>query len=94
MRGISTKELENRLSFYLRLVRSGVSFVVTDRGRPVARLGPLGRQNDARAEERAWLSAAARRQVSLPRGKGFAKFRPIKLRNGKKLSDILIEDRR
>jgi len=94
MRGIATKELKNRLSFYLRLVRSGASFVVTDRGRPVAQLGPLAEQNGARDEERAWLDAAAKGQVSLPRGKGFAKFRPIKMRNGKKLSDIVIEDRR
>lgn len=93
MRGIATKELKNRLSHYLRLVRAGARFAVTDRGRPIAQLGPLEGADNVTDSERAWLDAAASGQVTLPRGKGLAKFRPVKMRGGKKLSDAVLEDR-
>jgi len=39
---VSVGILEAKLSEYLSRARAGESSVVTDRGRPVARLGPLG----------------------------------------------------
>lgn len=36
------RELKNRLTHYLRLVRAGERVIVTDRNRPVAILRPLG----------------------------------------------------
>jgi len=38
----SIAELKRMLSAYLRIVRAGGEVVVTDRGRPVAKLVPLG----------------------------------------------------
>ena len=35
---VSIREMKNRLSKYLKLVQSGKDVVITDRGRPVARL--------------------------------------------------------
>ena len=35
--------MKNRLSHYVRRVQAGEAVVVTDRGRAVAELGPLGR---------------------------------------------------
>ena len=40
MRVVNVKELKARLSAYLREVERGESFLVTDRSRVVARLGP------------------------------------------------------
>lgn len=40
MQVVNVKELKARLSAYLRQVRSGESFLVTDRSEVVARLGP------------------------------------------------------
>lgn len=40
-RTVSVAALKARLSEYLRAARAGESVVVTDRGTPVARLGPL-----------------------------------------------------
>ncbi|HET6202350.1 MAG TPA: type II toxin-antitoxin system prevent-host-death family antitoxin [Planctomycetota bacterium] len=94
MRTVPTKRLKDRLSHYLRLVRAGARFVVTDRGRPVAELRPVEAERARATQERAWLEAAARGLVTLPRGKGFALFRPIRLRGGAKVSDAVIEDRR
>jgi prevent-host-death family protein len=38
---VGVRELRQNLSVYLRRVQRGESLVVTERGRPVARLGPL-----------------------------------------------------
>jgi prevent-host-death family protein len=40
MRSVGIRELRNRLGEYVRLAAAGEVVVVTDRDRPVARLGP------------------------------------------------------
>lgn len=42
MRAVGIRELKNRLSEYLRLVRAGERVLVTDRGQVIAELGPPG----------------------------------------------------
>jgi prevent-host-death family protein len=42
MKTVGVRELKNRLSEYLRQVRSGASVLVTDRGEVVAELTPPG----------------------------------------------------
>jgi antitoxin (DNA-binding transcriptional repressor) of toxin-antitoxin stability system len=42
MKTVGVRELKNRLSEYLRQVRSGESVLVTDRGEVVAELAPPG----------------------------------------------------
>lgn len=49
-RRVSIARLKARLSEYLGRVRAGEAVVITDRGRPVARLGPLA--GDAALEGR------------------------------------------
>jgi antitoxin (DNA-binding transcriptional repressor) of toxin-antitoxin stability system len=43
MRTVGIRELKNRLSEYLRHVRSGESVLVTDRGEVIAEFSPPGR---------------------------------------------------
>lgn len=38
---VGVRDLKNRLSAYLNLVKSGQEFVVTDHGRPIAMLSPI-----------------------------------------------------
>jgi prevent-host-death family protein len=45
MKAISVVELKRRLSAYLDAVRNGDEVVVTDRGRPVARLVPIASED-------------------------------------------------
>ncbi len=45
MKSIGVRELRQRASQYLRLVQSGESIEVTDRGRPVALLVPIPDQD-------------------------------------------------
>jgi antitoxin (DNA-binding transcriptional repressor) of toxin-antitoxin stability system len=42
MKAVGLRELKNRLSAYVRQVRSGESILVTDRGEVVAELNPPG----------------------------------------------------
>ncbi len=45
MKSIGVRELRQRASAVLREVERGVTFEVTDRGRPVAVLGPVAEKN-------------------------------------------------
>ncbi len=56
-RTVSVAMLKARLSEYLRSVRAGEVVVVTDRGTPVARLGPL--EGEAALQGRLEALAAA-----------------------------------
>jgi prevent-host-death family protein len=88
-----TKELKNRLSHYLRVVRSGETVDVTDRGEVVAHLhGP----RKARSPSDEAVLAALERDGVLTRGRGrrvdFEPVRPKK-RRGNAPSQMIIEDR-
>ena len=60
MKTVGIRELKNRLSEYLREVRSGESVLVTDRGEVIAEFSPPGR-GAADAAVPAGLLALARR---------------------------------
>jgi len=52
MTRVGVRELRDNLSEYLRRVREGELFVITDRGRPIGELGPaLAGRNVERAKE-------------------------------------------
>lgn len=88
-----TKELRNSLSHYLRIVRQGTPVVVTERGRPIAEIRPLGRLPSASAVDVRLAELAARGVLALPTRKRPKPFRPIELR-GLPCSATIIEDRR
>jgi antitoxin (DNA-binding transcriptional repressor) of toxin-antitoxin stability system len=46
MRAVGIRELKNKLSEYLRLVRAGEELLVTDRGEVIAEVRPPGRSAD------------------------------------------------
>jgi prevent-host-death family protein len=47
---VGIRDLKNNLSRYIERVRAGDEIVVTDRGRPVARLSAVDRSTDRLAE--------------------------------------------
>ncbi len=69
MRTVGLKQLEARLSEYLREVRRGEVFLVTDRGEVIAELRPIGPAGAAVEDdvERALEALAAAGQLSLAR---------------------------
>ena len=62
MATVGVRELRQNLSRYLRQVKEGESFTVTERGREVARLSPSGPSDSPIAR------LAAERGASMPRG--------------------------
>ena len=91
---VPIREMKNRLSQYLKLVQSGGEVVITDRGRPVARLTPV-------VPSTAQTEAEAIRQIeSLPwvqpgaGGKVRGLQRGVRLRGeGPNASEIVLQDR-
>jgi prevent-host-death family protein len=59
---VGVRELRQNLSRYLRKVKEGESFAVTERGREVARLSPSGPADSPLAR------LAAERGATVPRG--------------------------
>lgn len=91
---VSIREMKNRLSKYLKLVRAGKDVVITDRGRPVARLTIV--QPTAKEAEAEYI----RRILALPwvqpgnGGKVKGAKHPIRLRPGDKTAaEMVLEDR-
>jgi prevent-host-death family protein len=82
---VAVRELKAKLSAYLRRAAAGERITVTDRGRPVAVLGPPpGRVDLEAAVEAGWLTPASQAGLgSVRRHRGSA---PV--------LDVLAEDRR
>jgi prevent-host-death family protein len=65
MKSVGLRELKNRLSEYVREVRSGESVLVTDRGEVVAELLPVGQAPDERGVPSGLMALARRGQMTL-----------------------------
>lgn len=65
MKSVGLRELKNRLSEYVREVRSGESVLVTDRGEVVAELLPPGQRLDESGLPFGLMALARRGQLTL-----------------------------
>ena len=65
MKSVGLRDLKNRLSEYVREVRSGEAVLVTDRGEVVAELIPPGQGRDERGVPSALVALARRGQLTL-----------------------------
>jgi prevent-host-death family protein len=93
MRKVGSRELKNRLGWYLSVVRRGQSLLVTDRGKPIAKLSPTD-VPDSEESELKNLLKSLETQGHLRIAKGsLGKFRAVKIK-GKTASQSLLEDRR
>lgn len=92
MKTVGSRELKNRLGRYLGMVGRGETIIVTDRGKPVARILPPipPSPNTVGTEE---ILAQLEAEGHLRRGTGrFKKIRPIRVK-GKPMSRMILEDR-
>jgi len=62
-KAISASEANRKFSEVLRGVREGKTYVVTSHGRPVARIEPVGKADDADRAREALLAHLATRPV-------------------------------
>ena len=65
MKSVGLRELKNRLSEYVREVRSGEGVLVTDRGEVVAELLPPGQRGDERGVPAGLVALARKGQLTL-----------------------------
>lgn len=83
---VGIRDLKNNLSRYLDRVREGDEVIVTDRGRPIARLAALDQATDRLAE------LVATGAVRKP--KGDTRHRPVRRIKPKGLVSDLVSDQR
>ncbi len=92
MKTVGSRELKNRLGRYLKLVGKGETLIVTDRGKPVARIVPTdsnGGENRSVDEVLKQMEAEGHLRLGT---RPFKRFKPVRLK-GKPLSKIILEDR-
>ena len=95
MRRVAISELKAKLSEYLKAVRAGEEVIVTDRGKPVARLAPISGPAETESRLRMLVRAG---QVRPPDVEGgidpdlIAELRPRVPDAG--VVDALLEERR
>lgn len=90
MSTIGIRELRQHASRWIRRVRLGESFEITDRGKPVARLVPLG---DASELERLVAEGRAT-EAEIPLSERLAELGPPPESDGESLTERLAELRR
>jgi prevent-host-death family protein len=92
MKTIGSRELKNRLGRYLGMVRKGEAILVTDRGKPVARILPLSpSQEEGPSVDKILKQLEAEGHLRLGTGL-FRPFKPVRVK-GKPLSRMILEDR-
>lgn len=92
MRTVGSRELKNRLGRYLRLVRRGETILVTDRGKPVAHIGPpilTGEKMDGTDEILKRLEAGGHLRLGT---RPFKAFKPVQTK-GRPASKMILDDR-
>ena len=94
MAEVGVRDLKARLSEHLRRAQEGERLIVTDRGRPIATLGPVEEPQEPAYP--AWLIELAAEGRVRPGvgGKPLGMQPRVKLKGGVTLSQVVIEDRR
>lgn len=92
MKKVGIRELKNRLGSYVRKVRRGATILITDRGKPVARIVPEPETPRARSLEDLLQELQAAGHLRLGT-KPFARIKPVPA-GGKPASQMIVEDRR
>jgi prevent-host-death family protein len=87
------KELKNRLTHYIKLIKQGDHVIVTDRGTPVAIMHGLDHIEDSAGVDERLAALANRRMVRFPRRREkLVPFAGVKV-TGMPASETIIEDR-
>ena len=73
---VGSRELKTRLGTYLQRVREGRTFVVTDRGEPIAELRPIGSRGRSLPAKLARLSAKG--AITRQQARSLAHFKPAR----------------
>ena len=90
---MGVRELKNRLTSYLKLAKAEQEVIVTERGKPIAIIQPLGATSVPKSLEGRIAALSARGEISAPDAKPRRPVRRVKVA-GRPLSEEIIADRR
>jgi prevent-host-death family protein len=93
MQKVGSRELKNRLGRYLGEVRKGQTILITDRGKAVAKLTPVGPSDQPEESLLSVLRKLESEGMLRLAKRPLGKFRAVPSR-GKSASEMIIEDRR
>lgn len=86
---VGVRELKMQLSKYLRQVKAGRTVVITEHGKAVGRLVPVGQS----VEDKMWAMVEA--GLADWNGKKLRPMKPVaKVKEGHSVAQIIIDDRR
>lgn len=92
MKTVGSRELKNRLGRYLKMVGKGETLIVTDRGKPVARMVPTDPTVEAgKSVDEILKQLEAEGHLKLGT-RPFRPFKPVRTK-GKPASQVILEDR-
>lgn len=95
MNRVSISQLKARLSEYLEAVRAGEEVIVTDRGRPVARIAPVSGPEDSESRLQMLIRTGQARPPDQAGGLDLEMLRALRPRvPGARLTEAIIEERR
>jgi prevent-host-death family protein len=90
-RTIGIRELKAQLSLCVKQVKAGATLVITERGKPVGKLVPVGASVDERLQQLveskviAWSGRKPQPRVPT--------VQPVRKKGSKTVSELLLEDR-
>jgi len=90
---VGVRELKNRLTSYLKLVKADQEVIITEQWKSIALIQPLGGAGAPRSLEARLAGLAARGEITLPEGPLRPRRHKFKI-PGRPLSELIIEDRR
>jgi prevent-host-death family protein len=94
MKTVGLRELKNRLSEYVREVRSGEGVLVTDRGEVVAELVPPGRDTNGRGVPSGLVALAKTGRLTLGADNDAAAYPKLsRLLKRRRSAELLDEER-
>jgi prevent-host-death family protein len=86
---VGIRELKNKLSDYLRRIKTGETVIITDRGKPIAKIVPIQPTVDDR------LRTLVDAGLVEWNGKKLRAYQPIAVnKSDHQLSDLVVEDRK
>jgi prevent-host-death family protein len=89
---VGVRDLKNRLTSYLKLAKANREVIVTERGKPIAVIRPIGSTGVPQSLEARIAALASRGEISAPEGSLLSRVRRIRV-SGRPLSEEIVAER-
>jgi|ERR1043165_2273453 len=90
---VGVRDLKNRLTTYLKLAKANQEVIVTERGKPIAILRPIGASGAPKSLEARIAALSARGEISAPERVLMPRMQRARI-GGRPLSEEIISERR